>query len=230
MTTEGTLQGKEEAAKIPDNDALVEEMLREAKGIELPSELTKNPVLHRGDSDLPAPVTVHEIRSALYFYIWDTQTGEKVPCLGYMLAQKLRQRLPNGKFRFTTKDPGIRPKRGTIKCLLHPDDPNRKEYDNLGFGTCRKSNLTNPYQLEQHMRRRHPQEWKTIESARKKARDDEDRDLQRAVLEQLKPKQETPAAKADNKEESEGFPCPTCGKTFKYKGKAYRKHVKNCKA
>lgn len=181
MAKEDTLM----APKDQSTDALLAEQLRDAKGIDLPSDLKTNPILHRGDETLPAPVTVHEIRSGKYFYIYESETGEKVPCMGYMLGQKLRQRLPSGKFRFTVNDPGIRPKRGTIKCMLHKDDPNREEYDLMGFRTCKKSNITNLHQLDFHMKRRHPQEWAAIEDKRKKAERKEDRDLQHLILDRV---------------------------------------------
>ncbi len=168
--------------ELSEQDALIADMLRDAKGVELPSELAQNPVIHKGDETLPAPMTVTELKSGKYFYIWESDTGEKVPCLGYMLGQKLRQRLPSGKFRFSTTDPGIRPKRGTIKCMLHVDAPNRADYDVQGFRTCGKQNITNRYQLEQHMKRRHSQEWEAIENARKTKEREEDRELQRLLL------------------------------------------------
>lgn len=174
MTTEDTLK---------ENDALIAEALRDAKITELPSELTKNPVIHRGDGDLAAPMTVNHISSAGYVYVWETDTHEKVPILYYMLAQKLRQRRPDGSFRFTTVDPGENPRRGKIKCLLHPEGADREHYDELGFRTCPKANITNNYQLQQHMVKRHPQEWAAIKAERDEAQREEDRQLQRLLLE-----------------------------------------------
>ena len=223
-----------------EQDALIVEMLRSAKGVELPSELAKNPVIHRGDGELPAPMTVTELRSGKYFWIWETDTGEKVPVLGYMLGQKLRQKLPSGKFRFTTIDPGIRPKRGEIKCMLHAEAKDRKHYDELGFRTCRKSNITNQYQLEQHMKHRHPQEWEAIDKERKDKEREEDRALQRLLIAQQlgkleagnkemeaaqKPEQEL---KEVGKEETQTFTCMNCGKEFAYK-KSCKNHTKKCK-
>lgn len=216
MTTEDR-QTNTPAPEQTEQDALIAEMLRSAKGVELPSELSKQPIIHKGDGELPAPMTVTELRSGKYFYIYSTETGEKVPCLGYMLAQKLRQRLPNGKFRFTTVDPGIRPKQGTIKCMLHPDDPNRKYYDELGFRTCRKHNITNRYQLQQHMKRRHPQEWETIEEERKRKEREEDRALQRLLLSSQLPKEEKPKEEPKQempKSDKAPFVCDVCGLDF----------------
>ena len=209
-----------------ENEALIAEMLRDAKKVELPGELTRNPVIHKGDERQPAPMTVKEISSAGYVYIWETDTYEKVPVLYYMLAQKLRQRRPDGSFRFTTIDPHKQPKRGTIKCMLHEESENRKHYDELGFRTCPKSNITNPYQLTQHMKKRHPQEWAAIEQESKAKEREEDRSLQKLLLAQQLGKLEK-----DNEEITAGkmqFKCNACGKDFKYK-KTYNEHMKTHK-
>lgn len=165
-----------------ENEALIQEMLRDAQKAEVPSDLIEHPVIHRGDNELPAPMTVKELTSAGYIYIWDTRTYERMPVLYYMLPSKLRQRREDGSFRFTSTDPGKKPKRGTLKCLLHPDGSNRAHYDALGFRVCAKSNITNQYQVTQHMRKKHPQEWAAIEEERKEKERQEDRKLQQALL------------------------------------------------
>jgi len=165
-----------------NNELLIEEMLRDAQVAEVPSELREHPVIHKGDEELPAPMTVKELTSAGYVYIWDTRTYERIPVLYYMLPSKLRQRREDGSFRFTSTDPGKRPKAGTLKCFLHPDSPNRAHYDTLGFRVCPKSNIANPYQVTQHMRKKHAQEWAAIEEERKEKERQEDRKLQQALL------------------------------------------------
>jgi len=163
-----------------NREALIQEMLRTAKKTDIPTGLQD--VIHKGDEELGAPMTVHEIKSSGYVYVWDTRTFEKVPILYYMLPSKLRQRREDGSYRFTTVDPKKMPYRGAIKCLLHTDSPSRKHYDELGFRTCPKSNISNQHQLKQHMLKKHRQEWETIEDERKDRERQEDRELQRALL------------------------------------------------
>src|SRR3989304_1869865 len=133
MSNEDTLQ--------KGNEALIAEMLRDAEKTKVEGELDKNPVIHKGDAELPAPMTVKQISGAGYVWMYDSRTGEKLPCLYYMLPQKLRTRRPDGSFRFTTTDPGFRPKAGTILCMLHPKGENREHYNELGFRICKKANL-----------------------------------------------------------------------------------------
>jgi hypothetical protein len=173
--------------KMTEQEALIAEMLRDAQKGEVPSSLKENPVIHKGDEVLEAPMTVKEISSAGYVWVWDTRTYEKIPILYYMLPSKLRQRRPDGSYRFTTTDPGKPPRRGTIKCLLPPDNPKREEYNARGLRVCRKSNITNQYQLRQHMIKKHPQEWAEIEEERKEREKREDRELQRALLARATP-------------------------------------------
>jgi len=175
-----------------ENEALIAEMLRDAKTAELPSELSKEPIIWRGDAELPAPMVVKEITGSGYVWVWDTRTYERIPVLSYMLSKKLRLRRPDGSFRFTTVDPGKLPKRGKIKCLLHKENPNRSHYDILGFHVCPKANITNPYQLKQHMIKKHPQEWAAIEEERKEKERQEDRALQQLLIESQLPKEEAP--------------------------------------
>ncbi len=242
---EGTLETKVEQVD-PQREALIAEMLRDAKTIELTGELTKNPVIHKGDSILDAPMVVKNISSAGYVFIWDTRSFEKIPILYYMLGQKLRQRRQDGSYQFTTFDPRQLPKRGTIKCMLHKDGEKRAHFDELGFRGCPKENITNTYQLRRHMMLKHPQEWKAIEEERIDKEKAEDRALQRLLLAgqltrteppivETKPIEETKPVDVTAEEpklvptiDNAEFACPTCNKTFKYE-KVFKKHKKTCK-
>ncbi len=213
MTTEDRLSKKIEQG----NEAMIQEMLRNAPKVEIPSDLTANPIVHRGDATLETPMTVKEISGSGYVQVWDSRTFEKAPVLYYMLPAKLRQRRPDGSFRFTTVDPGKLPKRGAIKCMLHSEAENRVHYDELGFRVCRKSNITSPYQLKQHMLKKHPQEWAAIEEERKEKERQEDRQLQRLLLENQMQKESTPAPPVEDmpQETSKApFICDICGADF----------------
>lgn len=197
MTTEGT-----QTKVDPEREKLIAEMLRDAKKTELPSELTKEPVIHRGDEELPAPMVVSKVSSAGYVYVWDSRTYVKVPVLYYMLPQVLRQRRQDGSYRFQVRDPGKLPKRGTHKCFLHKDDPNRKHYDELGFRLCKKENITNPYQVLQHMKSKHKAEWAAIEEEKKERERQEDRSLQKLLLSKAAGEGEKPPLYVSDKDKA----------------------------
>lgn len=187
-----------------ENKKLIEEMVREAETVNTPTETNKNPIVHEGDKDLDAPMTITELSKRQWAYIYDNRTGERSLCNVNMLRQKLGQKRPDGSFVFTTSKPNIAPKRGNLKCMLHADSEKREYYDKLGLPSCRKSNLTAPYMVEQHMKKRHPQEWAIVERERTQKEKEEARAFQEALLKQaLTPKIELP------------FDCGVCDKSFK---------------
>ncbi len=211
------------------NEALIAEMLRDAQKAEVVSELSKNPVLHKGDETLPAPMTVKEITGAGYLWVWDTRTFEKLPILYYMLPQRLRDRRPDGSFRFTTTDPNQTPKHGTVRCLLHPEREERKHFDELGFRICNKHNLINQYQLQQHMKKKHPQEWATIEEEKKTKEKEEDRALQRLLLLNQTSKVSKETEATTEPEPVKSLKCPQCGAGDFKSEKALKHHTEVCK-
>ncbi len=178
--------------KGQDNESLIQEALRDAKLVEVPSELKKNPVIHKGDEILDAPMTVKELSSAGYVYVWDSRTYERAPVLYYMLPSILRRRRDDGSFIWTTNDPKQLPKRGTLKCFLHAESPNRKEYDSMGLRSCKKSNIINDFEVKQHMTKKHPKEWQAIEDMRKERERQEDRAFQKTLYEAVGSKQVAP--------------------------------------
>jgi len=130
-----------------------------------------------------------KMQSAGYVYIYNTRTAERSICNRNMLVAHLRKKRPDGSLVFTTRKPRVGPRRGTLKCMLHPDEPNRSHYDGLGLATCRKANLTSRYQVRRHMEKRHKAEWATIKEEitnkeKEEAREErkQDRKLQEALL------------------------------------------------
>ena len=168
-----------------ENEVLIEDLLRTSSVHELPSTLTTNPVIHKGDETLPAPMVVQSISSAGHVTLWETRTFEPAEVLYYMVQNRLLQRRPDGSYRWTRIDPKMKPRRGTYKCLLHAKAPDRAHYDALGFRSCKKSTLTNPYQVRQHMLKKHKQEWAAIEQERIDREREEDRQVQQAILLQM---------------------------------------------
>jgi len=161
------------------NDKLIEEMLKDAEGIAEPGTMGK--VIHRGNDEVPAPMTA-KVESAGYVYIYDTVTHERSVCNRNMLPGALKKKRPDGSLVYTTARPIEQPRRGALKCLLHPDDPNREHYNDLGLATCMKSNLTSPFQVKRHMQKRHPMEFATIEEERIAKEKADDRAFQQAMM------------------------------------------------
>jgi hypothetical protein len=166
------------------NEPSVEELLEqmaEAENAPEPGTMSMKEIIHRGDEDVPASVVADALTSAGWVYIYDTKTGDRSICNRNMLPDVLKKRREDGSQVFSCRKPGVEPKMGTHKCYLHPDQPERPEYDKLGLAVCRKANLTSPYQVRRHMMMKHPAEWAAIQEMKK----DSDDALERAFKEKV---------------------------------------------
>ena len=166
----------------PEDIKIMEEIQRSAQKAPEPGATKIGEVLEKDDT----PMIIGSIQSAGYSYIWDNRTGDRSITNNNMLAQQLKKKRPDGSSVFTTIDPHIRQNVGTVKCLLHSDDPNRQHYDEIGFPVCMKNNLTSLYQRQRHMEHRHPAEFKAIEKERTDKEKAEDREFQRDLLKSVK--------------------------------------------
>lgn len=168
-----------------EQEATLEEMLRDIK--EYPGETKVGTIVHKGDAESPAPMVISSITGRGKVQVWDTKTGEMSwvlynPDTGGMLRGLLKLKYPDGSPRFTTNKPDIEPPRGILKCLLHPEGPNRERYNEVGLPICKKSNITAPYMVEKHMKNRHPSAWAIIEKERVDKEKAEDKEFQRGII------------------------------------------------
>ncbi len=166
--------------KTQDNLEQVEEMLRMAANASEPGTFVKGTVVP--DNKGQISLGIMELKSAGYVWIYDTVTGESSKINRNMLPSKLKLTRPDGSYVFSVKQI-IKPARGTFKCLLHSENLDRLHYDTMGLATCRKSNLTSLFQVERHMQKRHKVEWETIKNERDRKEKQEDRQLQRQMIE-----------------------------------------------
>ena len=182
-----------------ENDALIQQMIQDAKPAPEPGTAIKGQVIHSGDDTLESPMIGKDITSAGYVYVYDTETGDRSVINRNMLLPQLKKKKPNGKPAFTVIDPHIKQVKGSCKCMLHPDDPKRAYYDTLGLPVCKKSNLTSPFQVRRHMQKRHKQEWETIQEETRLIKEEEEKAFQRLIIQQSQgakaiPRKETTAA------------------------------------
>jgi len=166
----------------------IEELMRDAENV------PEDQLEIEGKVDDVEYMTPAEVLSSGQVYIYDTKTNERSVCRRNILAHKLSLRRPDGSLIFTTVKPKKSPKRGVLKCMLHPDE--RKElYDAWGFATCMKSNLTSPFQVRRHMQKRHKQEWEAIQEEERRTERDKERQLRESLIglgKSKQPEQEAP--------------------------------------
>ena len=177
------VQEAEEYIMAQDNVA-VEEMLRDAEDAEEPGDMRAGAVLSR---TAEMTMTTVELQTAGWVYVYDTQTGDRSVINRNMLPQQLEKKRPNGTYVFSTRKPeGVTLARGTLKCFLHEDDPNRENYDRMGFVRCTKSNFISELDRSRHMRTRHPRAHATLENERVREEREEERLERRALTESIK--------------------------------------------
>jgi len=162
------------------NEALIQDMLARAQKADEPG--VPNKVVRKGNEDDTPPSVVTTLRSAGYSYIYDTVTFERSLINNNMLPQALKKKRPDGSGVFTTIKPTELPKRGSLKCQLHPDNPNREYYDSLGLPVCSKANLTSPFQVKRHMQKRHKMEFEALEEERLQIEKDRSIKLQESLI------------------------------------------------
>jgi len=165
-----------------ENKALIEQMVKDAESVGEPGEVTKGGIIHKGDEDVESPMIMSELKSAGHTYIYNTRTGVQSIVNLNMLRKKLQLKRADNSPVFTTAKPKVLPKLGEYKCLLHPDDPNRKHYDEIGLAICSKAHLNSPYQVRRHMMKKHKMEWDAIEQERIDKEKKEDREFQRKLM------------------------------------------------
>lgn len=144
--------------------AAMRQMATEGKPVQMGDEV------HTGDID--AAMIVGKIVEPGVVAIYDTRTGERSLTSLHMLDLQRKKTREDGSKVFSETPPKdtngnvIEPVRGTLKCMLHPDDPNRALYDSWGLAVCTKDHLLSRQEVKSHVKSRHPRAWATIEEDR----------------------------------------------------------------
>lgn len=213
---------------------LIEEQSESAPG----TYLQEGEILGRGtqDGDLPAGtfLRVNSLQYKGYVEVWDTQTGDKSRQPWWLLWQTMRKRREDGSLVFTRTDPKIPPDYGQdLFCPLNPAAPPDQRFTGRGFRHCRKKHIPHWDALQSHIQHSHKRAWAAMERARAEREREEDRALQRKVIETQQqlmaaltqnampaPAPEpTPAAATAEPvkirvDRTNTRPCPVCGEEF----------------
>jgi hypothetical protein len=162
-----------------NNEPAIEEMMRDAEMADEPGDMKAGKVI---SATADMTMSTAELQSAGYVYVYDNRTANRSVVNRNMLQQQLEKRRADGSFAFSTRQPeGVEPIVGTLKCFLHEDDSNRERYDRMGLVRCIKSDFLNEMDRENHLRRRHPKAYATLENERTRGERDAER-LERIAL------------------------------------------------
>ena len=93
-------------------------------------------------------------------YVYNRYSGDKVTVnydqLGARLKVRFDQTHPWQGQRVYTRT-FVEPKiKGALICPLHVDSPTREHWDSYGLSPCRKHNLVSEYQVDRHVKVKHP--------------------------------------------------------------------------
>lgn len=142
-----------------------------------------------GDADVDGALAESKLVSTAEdrAVIYHIETGEPREILVNMLAKTLRKR-KDGKPVFSVTPVAKKPFEGSTPCWLHPDHPDREEFDAMGLRdkVCMSGKLASEYDAGEHMRKRHRSEYRLITEMRAAQRDEETRDFQRQQMELLR--------------------------------------------
>lgn len=135
-------------------------------------------------------LTTIEQRKPTYVLAYNTRTGENIPFDVNRLPVILKKthqdkRYPQwvGRNLFTldkTRAPEYR--RGTMKCPLHPDSPDREFFNELGSDICRKANIPTLLAVENHVKIKHRQTWEYQQRLKQQEIEREEREWRRAFV------------------------------------------------
>ena len=153
---------------------------------------------------------VTDLVSAGYSILYDTRSAEASVVNNNMVPSQLKATRVDGSLVFQRNKPPFEPWRGSIKCFLHKDSPDRAKYDEMGFGVCAKETLPNVFQAENHARNRHRDEWRAVESDRGAREREEDRAVQRALLQSVAGRTEVNVAVAEPPVQVQSGQCVQC--------------------
>ena len=161
----------------------IDQLIRDTESLEpgdfQAGDYIREPVAEAQNKPEVGGMVVSDLASAGYTILYDTITREPSYVNNNMLLSQLRAVREDGSLVFTQTKPSQGPWRGSIKCFLHPSQPDRARYDDMGFPSCIKATLPNKYQAENHARNRHRDEWRAVEAEREIAEREEERQLQR---------------------------------------------------
>lgn len=184
ITTEDLQIEAELGAGDPGEDAIIEQMVAESlQSREAQSALKVGEVVNNSsNAEAPYPMVVNSIEKPGLVPMFDTISGELSWSDENNIRANLRKKRDDGTRVFTLNPPATPPKRGTVKCYLHPEHPEREKWDGYGFATCPKATFMTDYQRDRHMQRKHKVEWQAMENKKFETREEQWREEQRVFM------------------------------------------------
>ena len=158
----------------------------EGREVVPPGYMKAGEILNRPSEDQPAPMRVSDLAFKGYVEVWDTQTGIQSLQPRWLLWQALRKIRPDGSLVFTRVNPKIAPNHGAdLRCPLNPASPDYPRLKAMGFKQCTKQHIPHQDALMRHVKKSHVRAWDAMEREREDRQREEDRQLQRDMLQAM---------------------------------------------
>lgn len=126
-----------------------------------------------------------------YVYLWNRDTRERSVFSLHLARHKLNERFTYdhprkaGDYAWTSEQPSEPPQKGIATCPLHPDRPERADYDKQGYPICDREALPNEGDALRHLQRKHKGTYELIEKSKEDAFRQENRDSTKSMNERL---------------------------------------------
>jgi len=120
-----------------------------------------------------------EMLDAGHSWVYDVRNYQRSKINNNMLRSQLQKTDTDvtsahyGRRVFTTENlwaKGLQPVKGTFKCFLHKDSPDRAKWNQMGYAVCPAGSLASPSNQESHAKRTHKAEWAAIQAEAERTR------------------------------------------------------------
>jgi hypothetical protein len=146
-----------------------------------PTAMQEEQMISTGADEFPTKVS--SLRHKGYVPYWDTRTGGYNEGPQYLKWQIGEIKRPDGSTMYTFVDPKMPPDYGLdLYCPLNSQSPEYDKVKNMGFNECPRKHVPNHNALDLHVQKSHKRAFAALAQLRTESMREEDRDLQRQVL------------------------------------------------
>jgi len=146
-----------------------------------PAAMQEGEVLSTSNDEFPTKVS--SLRHKGYVPYWDTRTGGYNEGPQYLKWQIGEMKRPDGSAMYTFVDPKMPPDYGLdLYCPLNSNSPDYDKVKNMGFAECSRRHVPNQNALDLHVQKSHKRAASALAQLKTDAIREEDRDLQRQML------------------------------------------------
>ena len=164
------------------NETAWEQAIAEKGQEEVPTRgMQEGEILSSGSDEFTT--RLRSLRHKGYVPYWNTKSGDYNECPKYLQWQIGDIKNPDGSAMYTFTNPNIMPDYGMdLFCPLNPDSPEYYIVEVMGFPPCPKQHIPHEDGVNAHLQKSHKRAYEALARSREDTERDEDRDLQKQML------------------------------------------------